>query len=235
MKKKIRLIIVMVALCVSVILGVKYYQTNISEPKNNKKTDIVLENAQVKEKEEKTVDPSNSEIKHEEKQEDKKAVVENKKSIKSEDEHNSKNGSSTSSKQQSSNTLIKQTSKKETDSKQAGSKETNNKEVQQIKNVLIKDEVSGKVIGNIYCNLDNRSAADVTIDALNKMGIRYKAVGSGETIYFSSINGIKERSQGPLSGWCYYVNGSKPSVGAGLYKLKNGDKVQWVFKKDGVN
>ncbi|WMJ80884.1 DUF4430 domain-containing protein [Clostridium sp. MB40-C1] len=238
MKKKLKLIVVMIALCISVILGVKHYQSNINESKDNKNS-IVLENYEIN-KQEQNGNSFKTEIKHEEKKEEKKDVVENNKSSKVETKENPKSQSNNSSKQQSKNTIVKQTSKEQRNSNQVGNKETdsnktNNKEVQQIKNVLIKDEVSGKVIGNIYCNSENRSVADVTIEVLNKMGIRYKAVGSGDTIYFSSIDGIKERSQGPLSGWCYYVNGSKPPVGAGSYKLKKGEKIQWIFKKDGVN
>jgi hypothetical protein len=48
------------------------------------------------------------------------------------------------------------------------------------------------------------------------------------------INGIKERSNGPLSGWCYYVNGTRPSVSSGRYKLKSEDKVEWKYLKDGL-
>lgn len=111
----------------------------------------------------------------------------------------------------------------------------NDKDITKEKNLYIKDEVSGKIIVEGYCNFEGRSVADATIEILDKNSISYKTVGNGENVYFSSINEIRERSEGALSGWCYYVNGGKPSVSAGTYKLKKGDKIEWRFKKDAVS
>lgn len=52
---------------------------------------------------------------------------------------------------------------------------------------------------------------------------------SGSSSYVKGINGLKEKSHGPSSGWMYYVNGESPSKSAGSYKLKDGDSVEWVF------
>lgn len=49
--------------------------------------------------------------------------------------------------------------------------------------------------------------------------------------YFADeINGEMETENGY---WVYYVNGAKPSVGIGDYKLKPGDKINW--KKEKIN
>lgn len=47
--------------------------------------------------------------------------------------------------------------------------------------------------------------------------------------YVSSIGGIEEKTYGPSSGWTYLVNGKQPPVACSNYKLKSGDKVQWLF------
>lgn len=65
----------------------------------------------------------------------------------------------------------------------------------------------------------------------NSIQIGY--TGSGQFIYVSSINGIKEKSEGPSSGWMYKVNGTFPNVSAGKYKLSSNDTLEWVFTKDG--
>jgi|UPI00077D8AAF hypothetical protein len=101
-------------------------------------------------------------------------------------------------------------------------------------NFIIYDEVEQKNILKLKINLENKSVAEVTQEVLKDKGIDYTILGSGDTVYFSMINGIKERSNGPLSGWCYYVNGTRPSVSSGRYKLKSEDKVEWKYLKDGL-
>jgi hypothetical protein len=65
--------------------------------------------------------------------------------------------------------------------------------------------------------------------------ISYKIASFGNSVYFSSINGIRERSAGASSGWCYYINGKKLGIGAGDYKLNQNDKLEWKFLKDGLS
>lgn len=102
-------------------------------------------------------------------------------------------------------------------------------------NLIIKDDITGKIILSINVNIENKTAGEITLSELNNKGIRYRATGRGETTYLTMINNIKDRDEGPLSGWCYYVNGVKPGVSCGAYKLKSGDVVQWKYLKDGVN
>ncbi|TDT50726.1 DUF4430 domain-containing protein [Fonticella tunisiensis] len=101
-------------------------------------------------------------------------------------------------------------------------------------NIIFLDTISGKKILSASTNIENRTVAEVTIEMLKSKGIRYRAVGAGETIYFSMIANLKERDAGPESGWCYFVNGKKYSVGAGVYRLKRDDVLEWKFLKDGV-
>lgn len=102
-------------------------------------------------------------------------------------------------------------------------------------NFIIKDDISGKIILSINISTENKTAGQVTLNELDKNGINYRASGRGETVYFTMINNLKARDYGPLSGWCYYVNGSKASISCGAYKLKPEDVVEWKYLKDGVN
>ncbi len=48
-------------------------------------------------------------------------------------------------------------------------------------------------------------------------------------VYIEGIGNIYEFDCGELSGWMYRVNGIFPNSGCDGYKLKNGDKVEWVY------
>lgn len=66
-----------------------------------------------------------------------------------------------------------------------------------------------------------------------KNSIQLGYTGSGKLSYVNSINGIKEKSEGPSSGWMYKVNGVFPNISAGRYDLSSNDTLEWVFTKDG--
>lgn len=69
----------------------------------------------------------------------------------------------------------------------------------------------------------------VLADAARKYKIQYENSGSTKLVYISGINYIYEFDFGDLSGWVYTVNGKQPSVGAGEYKLKPGDVIEWHY------
>lgn len=100
-------------------------------------------------------------------------------------------------------------------------------------NFTVHDTVSGTSLASLAVDIsDGDTVAAVTMEALDG---DCRATGSGDSIYFSRIMGISEKSAGPMSGWCFYVNGQKPGLSAGSYKLKAGDVVEWKFLKDGTN
>ena len=101
-------------------------------------------------------------------------------------------------------------------------------------NIIIRNEVTGETIASIYIEIEGLNAGDATMKALSENGIACRTVRSSAGIYFSSIGGVKEKSAGPLSGWCYYVNGNKPGMGASAYTLKKSDKVEWRFLENGL-
>lgn len=102
-------------------------------------------------------------------------------------------------------------------------------------NFIVKDDITDKTILSIYVNTQGKTVGQITLSELDNKGINYKATGRGEAVYFTMIDSLKARDAGPLSGWCYYVNGVKSSVSCGAYKLNPGDVVEWRYLKDGVN
>lgn len=100
-------------------------------------------------------------------------------------------------------------------------------------NFQVYDSVRGIYLTSLSVEFSQGdSVAAATMKALEG---NFRASGSGDSIYFSRILGVAEKSAGPLSGWNYYVNGQKPSVSAGAYHLKEGDVILWKFLEDGVN
>ncbi|MCL2024577.1 MAG: DUF4430 domain-containing protein [Coriobacteriia bacterium] len=65
-------------------------------------------------------------------------------------------------------------------------------------------------------------------DALAATGI---AVGWSSG-YVRAIGGLAEFQFGAGSGWVYFVNGSRPGIGAGSYILHGGESIRWVYTLD---
>ncbi|MFC5402228.1 DUF4430 domain-containing protein [Cohnella soli] len=53
--------------------------------------------------------------------------------------------------------------------------------------------------------------------------------GSGAMTYIEGIDGLFEFDDGPTSGWKYRVNGIVADIGAGAYRLKTGDRLEWYY------
>lgn len=106
-------------------------------------------------------------------------------------------------------------------------------EPKKVEKITIKiiDTINNNTIASETMEITDNTVGDITLDLLKNKGISYNCIGG----YFRAIGGLKEREAGPYSGWCYYVNGSKPSIGAFEYKVKNGDVVVWKYVEDGVH
>ncbi|AGK98491.1 DUF4430 domain-containing protein [Clostridium pasteurianum] len=102
-------------------------------------------------------------------------------------------------------------------------------------NFFIIDNVDGSKNYSSTEKINSKSVADVTLEVLNRQGISKRYTSGITGVYFSSINGQSEKSAGEKSGWNYYVNGKKASVGSSNYILKDGDKIQWIFMKDALD
>ncbi|MDC2864122.1 DUF4430 domain-containing protein [Bacillus sp. BP-3] len=67
---------------------------------------------------------------------------------------------------------------------------------------------------------------------LKKKGVQMEYTGSGSGVYVQGINNLYEKSKGAGSGWMYRVNGVAVNKGAGSYKVKQGDKIEWFYSLD---
>lgn len=102
-------------------------------------------------------------------------------------------------------------------------------------NFIIEDAVHNKTIISLHGDFSGESVGSITKKTLESKGIKYRATGNSSSLYFSSINGIKERDAGPTSGWCYFVNGVKLNKGCGQYTPQNGDIVVWKYLENGIS
>ncbi len=50
-----------------------------------------------------------------------------------------------------------------------------------------------------------------------------------DSYYVEGIHQLYEKDCGGTSGWTYYVNGVFPNYGSSQYKLKDGDRIEWVY------
>lgn len=70
---------------------------------------------------------------------------------------------------------------------------------------------------------------DILTEAARKYTLHLESTGGDGMKYMSGINYIYELDFGDLSGWVYYVNGERPSVGCDAYTLKDGDEIEWHY------
>jgi len=72
---------------------------------------------------------------------------------------------------------------------------------------------------------------DVNMTALDLIKEKIKIVTKGEGVdaYVVEING-KLAEDSKKEFWAFYVNGKQATVGAGSYKLKEGDRIEWKLE-----
>ena len=70
------------------------------------------------------------------------------------------------------------------------------------------------------------SVYDILTDVLKSEGLIFESQNKN---YVTAISNIGERQYGDLSGWVYYVNGERPSMGCGDYVLSDGDEVLLAY------
>jgi len=63
----------------------------------------------------------------------------------------------------------------------------------------------------------------------NKVHFEYTKTPMYNSAYIEGIGNLYEKDCGDLSGWTYRVNGQTPNCGCSLYKLKDGDIVEFVY------
>lgn len=63
----------------------------------------------------------------------------------------------------------------------------------------------------------------------NKIHLEFQGTTVYDSVYIEGIGNIYEFDCGNLSGWIYRVNGIVPSVGCSLYKVKDGDQIEFLY------
>ena len=190
----------------------------------------------------------NKEEVNESDKEDKKTVEQNTNESKEEVNTENENSQQSNSKKDTSlnnsgNVSNNNSSSNGSSNNNSSSEKNNNEEIKKEEN---KEEEKPKFIVNINIKMVDDTIFSSQIVLENEVtafealkyycennSIQIGYTGSGQFIYVSSINGIKEKSEGPSSGWMYKVNGTFPNVSAGKYKLSSNDTLEWVFTKDG--
>lgn len=77
---------------------------------------------------------------------------------------------------------------------------------------------------------------DTVIDVLKRItelnNIQLECSGIKAMAYVKGIGNTYEFDYGPKSGWIYRVNGKISNIGAGKYKVKDGDSIEWLYTVD---
>ncbi|WP_248928591.1 DUF4430 domain-containing protein [Paenibacillus hamazuiensis] len=79
---------------------------------------------------------------------------------------------------------------------------------------------------------DGMTVLDVLKQVTKDNKIQMEYTGKGAFAYVQGIDNLYEFDGGPKSGWIYKVNGRALGEGAGSYKLKSGDKIEWLYTLD---
>ena len=78
----------------------------------------------------------------------------------------------------------------------------------------------------------NSTVLSVSIDALKASHLDFETGGSGTDTYITSIAGLSQQDNGPLSGWIYKVNNTFPPEAPAAYMVQPGDLITWVYTND---
>lgn len=98
------------------------------------------------------------------------------------------------------------------------------------KSIEIVERQSTKQISvNLNSKILRIEEGKTALDLLNKF-TKVETKGEGANAYVTSINGKKALTE-KKEYWAFYVNGKPAAVGAGSYKLKSGDKIEWKIEK----
>lgn len=95
-------------------------------------------------------------------------------------------------------------------------------------NFIVIDTTSNKTLFSTFIDYKGD-----TLENITKRIIGSNCVVRGG--YFKEMYGLKERAAGPSSGWCFYINNAKSSIGAGSYVPQKDDIIIWKYLKDGLS
>lgn len=88
---------------------------------------------------------------------------------------------------------------------------------------------AGGEAGVIYSGTIEFTGTASVYDLLLLTGLDISMKGGN---YISSINGLKEKEHGPMSGWLYQVDGVTPMKACTAYYLSGGEVIYWFYQYD---
>ncbi|MBO9599880.1 MAG: DUF4430 domain-containing protein [Cohnella sp.] len=95
---------------------------------------------------------------------------------------------------------------------------------------IVGNEEWGAIVDSEQVDLKEGDTASSVLKRVAKAHrLAYEIRGSGAMTYIEGIDGLYEFDNGPTSGWKFRVNGVVPDIGAGVYELKPGDRLEWVY------
>ncbi|MBQ1236038.1 MAG: DUF4430 domain-containing protein, partial [Oscillospiraceae bacterium] len=89
----------------------------------------------------------------------------------------------------------------------------------------------GVILGESTVMLSEGSTAfDQLVIAVREHKLHMdKEEGAMGTVYIKGLGNLYEFDYGDLSGWMFCVNGGSAQTGSGDYKLREGDRVEWLY------
>lgn len=102
-----------------------------------------------------------------------------------------------------------------------------------LKTVTVEFE-EGETVFDILCRVCESEKCADGCEYCQSGGIQleYEYTPGYENYYIEGIHQIYEKDCGSKSGWMYKVNGTFPNYGCSDYKLKDGDKIEFVYTCD---
>ncbi len=92
---------------------------------------------------------------------------------------------------------------------------------------------SGETVFDILCRVtQSEKCSDKCNYCSNGIQLEYEYTPGYENYYIEGIHQIYEKDCGSKSGWMYKVNGVFPNYGCSDYKLKNGDRIEFIYTCD---
>ncbi|MED4017672.1 DUF4430 domain-containing protein [Sutcliffiella cohnii] len=92
-------------------------------------------------------------------------------------------------------------------------------------------------IGTILATVEVEIVNNDTVLEVLKRETRARQIhmefrGRGATAYVEGINNLYEFDRGPGSGWMYSINGKFPNRSAGIWPVKAGEHIRWLYTED---
>lgn len=241
--KKIIICIIVVVAAVLSLISVNYAGQKIKSSNNPISTIDESSNTKIEEKQESKEESNKDRTKLQESKDNNKTndnenkqetSIENKTNDNKKQDNKINSNSSPNIKDQNQN--IENNNKSNLDDNSKKENVTQKEDEKQLKKQVVYIEIingiNGQNLGNGQVVLDkNKNLNDIMEDFLVNKGVKY----INKNGYISMMYGLSEFAEGPTSGWCYYINGNKGTVGIKGYTPKSGDKIVWKYLNDGFN